>query len=58
MQTIKYSLRENDIDYFELYRLNDLDFIQTKELEAGDHLETQKNNYFIQGIKAKVKYDL
>lgn len=57
MQTIKYRLRENGIDLVELYRLNDLDFIQTKELEAGDSLETKKFNQFVQDITAKVRYD-
>lgn len=42
MQTIKYSLRENDIDYFEHCGLNELGSLQIKELEAGDHLWTQK----------------
>lgn len=46
MQAIKFSLRENEIDPKALYRLNNFDFIQTKDLENGDKWEEQKYEQF------------
>ena len=44
---IEYNLRTKGIDPFDLYRLNDLDFIYTIECERGNEHEKSKLNSFI-----------
>lgn len=44
---IEYNLRTKGIDPFDLYRLNDLDFIYTIECERGNEHEKSKLNRFI-----------
>lgn len=44
---IEYNFRKNGIDPFDLYRLNDIDFIYTINCENDDEHENQKHQSFL-----------
>ena len=50
---IEYNFRKNGIDPFDLYRLNDIDFIYSINCENGDKHENQKLQIFLDYLKNK-----
>lgn len=55
---IEYNLRKNGIDPFDLYRLNDIDFIYTIDCENGVEHENQKLQSFLDYLENKREANL